>query len=193
MAENHLRYSPALIEKQGNKLSSMYPNLGISNRVYPEHLTEKFCDIYESLYQQRKSYPKGSAENAMLKLALNGVYGDSNNQFGHFYDPMYTMKITVNGQLSLCMLDEKLMDMPDMRIIQVNTDGITVAIRKQYKEQYAAICKAWQEQVKLELDFAEYSKMIIRDVNAYITVYTNGKIKRKGPYQYEGLDRKSVV
>ena len=29
--------------------------------------------------------------------------------------------------------------------------------------------------------------MIIRDVNNYIAVYTNGKTKRKGAYQYEGL------
>lgn len=45
-------------------------------------------------------YAKGTPENAMLKLALNSVYGDSNNQYSVFYDPMYTMKITVNGQLS---------------------------------------------------------------------------------------------
>ena len=29
--------------------------------------------------------------------------------------------------------------------------------------------------------------MYIRDVNSYIAVYTNGKIKRKGAYQYEDL------
>jgi hypothetical protein len=29
--------------------------------------------------------------------------------------------------------------------------------------------------------------MIIRDVNNYIAVYTDGKVKRKGAYQYEGL------
>jgi hypothetical protein len=49
-------------------VSSMYPNIAISNRVYPEHLTEKFCDIYEDVYNQRKSFAKGTAENAMLKL-----------------------------------------------------------------------------------------------------------------------------
>ena len=26
-------------------VESMYPNIAISNRVYPEHLTEKLCDI----------------------------------------------------------------------------------------------------------------------------------------------------
>lgn len=169
-------------------VESMYPNLGISNRVYPEHLTEKFCDIYSDVFEQRKSYPKGTPENAMLKLALNGVYGDSNNKYGPFFDPMYTMKITINGQLSLCLLAEKLMiGVPDLRIIQVNTDGITVALRREYRDLYMQICADWQKQVKLKLEYADYSKMIIRDVNNYIAVYTNGKVKRKGAYQYEDL------
>lgn len=183
---NCLRYSPAHSENYGD-LSSMYPNIAISNEVYPEHLTKKFCEIYKDVYEQRKSYPKGSAENAMLKLALNGVYGESNNKFSVFYDPKFTMIITINGQLSLCLLAEKLLEIKGLKIIQVNTDGVTVAVKKKDREQYFKICEEWQQQVKLQLEFAEYSKMIIRDVNNYIALYTDGKIKRKGAYQYEGL------
>lgn len=168
-------------------VSSMYPNIAISNRVYPEHLSEKFCDIYEEVYKQRKSYPKGSAENLMLKLALNGVYGDSNNEFSPFYDPKYTMTITINGQLSLCLLAEKLLKIEGLKIIQVNTDGITVACPYSKRNEYDDVCAAWQKQVGLQLEFAEYDKMFIRDVNNYIAVYTDGKVKRKGAYQYEGL------
>ena len=168
-------------------VSSMYPNLAISNRIYPDHLGETFCDIYQDMYEQRKSYPKGSAENAMLKLALNGTYGKSNDKYSIFYDPKFTMSITVNGQLSLCLLAEKLLNIPDLRIIQVNTDGITVALPRAYKDEYDMICNNWQDQVKLQLEFADYSKMIIRDVNNYIALYTNGKVKRKGAYQYEDL------
>lgn len=168
-------------------VASMYPNIAIANRVFPQHLSEKFCDIYQDVYEQRKSYPKGSAENAMLKLALNGVYGDSNNQYSPFYDPQYTMTITINGQLSLCLLAEKLMNIDGLSLIQVNTDGVTVKLPRQKMSEYEAICAAWQKQVGLELEFAHYSKMILRDVNNYIAVYTNGKVKRKGAYQYEGL------
>ena len=168
-------------------VSSMYPNIGIANRVYPLHLTDKFCDIYEDVYNQRKAYKKGTAENAMLKLALNGVYGDSNNQYGPFFDPQYTMTITINGQLSLCLLAEKLLTIPDLKLVQVNTDGITVACKRERMEQYKEICAAWQKQVGLELEFATYKKMYIRDVNNYLALYTNGKVKRKGVYQYEDL------
>lgn len=168
-------------------VASMYPNVAIANRVYPEHLSDKFCDIYEDVYEQRKSYPKGTAENAMLKLALNGVYGDSNNQYSPFYDPQYTMSITINGQLSLCNLAEQLLHIRGLRLIQVNTDGITVLCPRKYRRWYDTKCKIWQENVGLQLEFVEYSKMLLRDVNNYIAVYTDGKVKRKGAYQYKGL------
>lgn len=186
MEENYRRYSQLKYESISVK-SSMYPNIAISNRVYPEHLTEKFCDIYEDVYNQRKSFAKGTAENAMLKLALNSVYGDSNNKYSVFYDPKYTMNITINGQLSLCLLAEKLLTIEGLKIIQVNTDGVTVAVPIGRETEYYNICDEWQKQVGLQLEYAEYSKMYIRDVNSYIAVYTNGKIKRKGAYQYEDL------
>lgn len=167
--------------------SSLYPNLSISNRIYPEHLTEKFCDIYQDMYEQRKSFDKSQPENGMLKLALNGTYGKSNDKFSVFYDPKFTMSITINGQLSLILLTEKLLEIPGLRLIQLNTDGITVAFRRDTEEQYKQVCEAWEKQVKLQLEYADYSKMFIRDVNNYIAVYTNGKTKRKGAYQYEEL------
>lgn len=168
-------------------VSSMYPNIAISNRIYPEHLGEKFCDIYQDMYEQRKSYAKNTAENAMLKLALNGTYGKSNDKFSVFYDPKFTMSITINGQLSLLMLADRLLQIEGLKLVQLNTDGLTVAMLRSTEEKYKEICTQWQSDVKLELEFVDYSKMIIRDVNNYIAVYTNGKTKRKGAYQYEGL------
>ena len=169
-------------------VASMYPNIGISNKVYPMHLGETFCKIYEDVYNQRKSFAKGTPENAVMKLALNGVYGDSNNEFSPFYDASYTMKITINGQLSLSLLAERLIDnIPDLFIVQVNTDGITVKYDRKYKDIYDSICEQWQKDVKLELEFAEYDVMYIRDVNNYIASYTNGKKKFKGAYVYDEL------
>jgi len=168
-------------------VASMYPNLAISNRVYPEHLGTLFCEIYRDMYLQRKSYDKKSAENAMLKLALNGTYGDSNNEYSPFYDPKFTMSITVNGQLSLCMLAEQLLKIDGLNVIQVNTDGITVRLPKNRKEDYVKICNWWQGVVKLELEFADYSKMCVRDVNNYVALYTNGKVKLKGAYEHSDL------
>jgi len=168
-------------------VSSMYPNLAISNRVYPLHLTEKFCDIYSDVYEQRKSFAKGTPENAVMKLALNGTYGETANQFSPLFDPMFTMAITINGQLSLCLLAEQLLCIEGLVVVQANTDGLTCRFPKEHKDLYYSICEQWQKQVKLELEYADYKTMYIRDVNNYIAVYTNGKVKRKGAYQYEGL------
>jgi hypothetical protein len=166
-------------------VSSYYPNLAITNRFYPQHLGETFCDIYKHLYEQRKTYPKGSAENAMLKLALNGVYGDSNSAFSVFYDPLFTMSITLNGQLLLCVLAEQLLKIDGLQLIQVNTDGLTIRVPRANKHQVDSMRKWWEELTALELEEAIYKTMMIRDVNNYIAVYENDKVKRKGAYEYK--------
>lgn len=166
-------------------VASYYPSLSIANRFYPEHLSETFCDIYHDVFEQRREYAKGTAINAMLKLALNGVYGDSNNRYSPFYDPLYTMKITINGQLLLCLLSEHLMTIPGLRLLQVNTDGLTVKIPRRHEGMLSAIAHWWQGETGLTLEEARYSRMFIRDVNAYIAIGTDGKIKRKGAYVHE--------
>jgi hypothetical protein len=168
-------------------VSSMYPNIGISNNVYPLHLSSKFCEIYKDVYEQRKSFPKTAPENAMLKLALNATYGNSNNQYSVFYDPKYTMDITLNGQLSLCLLIERVLDIEGTLMVGANTDGITVALKRDKEDEYYEACKKWEVQVKLELEFVTYTKMFIRDVNNYLCVYDNGKLKNKGAYEYKDL------
>lgn len=121
----------------------------------------------------------------MLKLALNGVYGDSNNQYSPFYDPQYTMAITINGQLLLCVLAEHLMKIPGLSMVQINTDGLTVRCPRAYRAQYDAICDWWQQWTCLQLEVVEYRRMFIRDVNSYIAEYMDGKLKRKGAYEYK--------
>ena len=166
-------------------VSSYYPNLAISNRFYPAHLGESFCDIYKHLYEQRKTYAKNSAENAMLKLALNGVYGDSNNPFSVFYDPLFTTSITLNGQLLLCVLAEGMMHIEGLKIIQVNTDGMTVRVPRANKWLVDTARAAWESRTGLQLEEAIYSHMFIRDVNNYIARYEDGNVKRKGAYEHK--------
>lgn len=169
-------------------VSSMYPNLAISNRLYPKHLTDKFCDIYKDVYEERKKYPKGSPENAVMKLALNGTYGESNNQYSPLYDPQFTMGITIGGQLSLTMLVEQMLKIPECQLIAVNTDGLTVKIPRRYEQMHKDFCTEWERITKLDLEYAYYSKMFIRDVNSYIAMYQGDKEpKRKGIYEYKDL------
>lgn len=164
-------------------VASFYPNLAISNELYPAHLGKQFCTIYKNVYDMRSSYPKGTPENAMLKLALNGVYGDSNNVYSPFYDPAYTMAITINGQLLLCMLAEELLKIPGLSMIQANTDGLTVYVPRVFTGQVEQVRHSWEKLTRLQLEEAIYDVMFIRDVNNYIAVYEGGKkVKRKGAY-----------
>jgi len=166
-------------------VQSYYPNLSIKNRIYPEHLGEQFCDVYEQLFNARKSTKKGSSENAAYKLALNGTYGKSNDQFSVFYDPKFTMSITITGQLLLCILAEGLMTIPGLKIIQANTDGISIRVPRANKVLVDLARAAWQERTGLNLEEAVYKAMMIRDVNNYIAVYEDGSTKRKGAYEYK--------
>lgn len=167
-------------------VTSFYPSIAIANRVYPAHLGSVFCDIYSDIKAQRMTHEKGTPENAMLKLALNGVFGDSNNPYSAFYDPQYTMTITVNGQLLLCMLAEQLVKIPGLQMIQINTDGMTVRLPRQYTDSMVEICRWWEQMTRLDLEEVEYARVWVRDVNNYIAETTAGKLKLKGAYMHSG-------
>ena len=170
-------------------VTSMYPSISIANNVYPEHLGLTFCKVYKDLFTERGKYPKGSGPNGAIKLALNSVYGKSNSEFSPLYDPKYTLTITVNGQLSLSMLAEQFLDI-GCKIIQCNTDGVTALVPRDKEDQYYEITKQWEKTVGLKLEYAVYKMMALADVNNYLAVYEDGKVKSKGRYEvahYEKL------
>jgi hypothetical protein len=166
-------------------VTSYYPNLAITNGFYPEHLGRDFVTIYKALFEQRKQYPKKSSESAMLKLALNGVYGDSNNRFSVFYDPLFTMSITLNGQLLLCLLADKILQWTEAQLVQVNTDGLTVRVRRTELDELERVCREWSVLTGLNLEQMRYRRMFLRDVNNYIGQYEDGTVKRKGAYEWK--------
>ena len=150
-------------------VTSFYPSLAITRGLYPEHLGPEFVEIYRDLREQRVHHAKGTPQNAMLKLALNGVYGDSNNPYSPFFDPHFTMAITLNGQLLLCLLAEYLWE--DIKMIQANTDGITVLAPRNKLPLISMFCAMWEQKTGLQLEWQEYTRMWIRDVNNYIAEY----------------------
>ena len=164
-------------------VKSYYPNLSIANNYFPEHLTEVFCHVYKELYDERASHPKGTSANAALKIALNGTYGNSNNKHSAFYDPKFTMCITLTGQLSLAMLFENVCAIDETELIFANTDSVCVKIPRS-KEQRLALVVKWWEGITggLELEYDYYKSLFVCNVNNYIGVYDNGKHVRKSKY-----------
>lgn len=166
-------------------VTSLYPSIAIENGLAPEHLGAAYTREYSGMRGERLKYGKGTPRNRGLKLALNGTYGNTNNEWSPFYDPQYTMATTINGQLLLLMLAERLLDaVPGLGLIQINTDGITAVVPRQHRDAFHGACKAWEQETRLNLEFASYSAFFCRDVNNYLAVATDGKIKRKGAYEY---------
>jgi hypothetical protein len=168
-------------------VAAYYPSIGIVNRLHPAHLDQDlFCGTWNGIKQERKKYAKGTSQNGGFKLAGNGPYGDSNNVYSPLYDPQFTMTITVNGQLMLCMLAEQAMKIPTCELIQINTDGLTVRIRRDYLPYLKAVTDWWQNSTMLELEEARYARMFIRDVNNYVAEPDDPKKapKLKGAYWY---------
>ena len=112
----------------------------------------------------------------------------SNDDYSYLKDRQFTLAICINGQLSLTMLFEKLLlNIPNSKLLVVNTDGFEMLIPREYEETYYNICKWWEEVTKLELEFADYQKIISKDVNNYLGIYTNGKTKCKGSFEFENI------
>jgi len=166
-------------------VTSYYPSILIENNFYPKHLGQTFVEIYKKLKKTRLKYDKKTGENKMYKLALNGTFGDTNQIYSPFYDPKCMVRITLNGQFLLCMLAEQLMEFDQLQMIQVNTDGMTIRYPRVHQKWVHDVVGWWEKMTNLKMEYANYSRMFVRDVNNYIAEYTDGSVKVKGAYQYE--------
>lgn len=165
-------------------VTSQYASLMTINKLYPEHLGMKFCDRLEYMIEQRKVLAKDDPTRRALKYAVISPYGNSNNVWSPFYDPQLTMQVTINGQLSLLMLAEWLSDVLSFELIQINTDGLTFRCNRQDISHAMQRCADWEERTKLPLEYARYRAFFCRDVNNYLAVHDDGKVKRKSAYEF---------
>ena len=171
-------------------VTSYYPNLAIRNKWSPAHIPqEAFCEQYEWFFDERKKIPKKDPKNYVYKIILNSTYGLSNDENCFLYDPEFTMRITINGQLSLAMLYEMLSDaIPGSIPLMQNTDGLEMMIPAHMRDVYLDTCKRWEEMTMLQLEHDEYEKMIIGDVNNYIAVLKSKEVSHE---EYEALMKKT--
>lgn len=176
-------------------VTSYYPNLAIKNKFAPAHLPQKeFGQLYEWFFEERKKIPKSDPKNYVFKIILNSTYGLTGDENSFLYDPKMTMDITINGQLLLSKLAEMVsLAIPEAVPLMLNTDGFEMMIPLDKVDDYMKVCQEWEKLTQLNLEHDEYSKMIIRDVNNYMAVSKNGKVKSKGAFEWEDLDKKKVA
>lgn len=170
-------------------VTGYYPSLAIINNFYPAHIGPAFTEVYREIRDERAAAKKAGdvVKAGTLKLATNGTFGKTGSRHSVLYDPQCMLSITLNGQLLQCVLAEALLRVPGLELVQMNTDGLTVTLPRAQRDRLDAVCDWWQRQTQLELEFADYAAMWVRDVNNYLAITPAGKIKRKGAYDHEML------
>lgn len=174
-------------------VASLYPSLIISYEFYPPHLGKEFLQVYSKIKEERieAKHNGDKVKNLTLKLALNGISGQLQNEYSWCYSPKTAMQIRMNGQFLLLMLAEKLVS-AGCRIVQTNTDGIFYIGKKDREPEIREICRQWEQMTKLVLEGEKYEKMCQFAVNDYIAIgegYSQSKdrklIKTKGMFVNE--------
>lgn len=175
-------------------VASLYPNIPIVYNFWIEHLGEEFLTVYRdeivNVRLAEKVKPKEQQDKAIIdgyKEAANIPYGKSNDVNSFLYDPLYTLKTTIIGQLTMSKLCEELSTIPDSQILMVNTDGLEIKIPRSYEWLYDLMCKEWQDLTKLTLEFNSYKRMWIADINNYGCLDSKDKIKNKGRFEVDKI------
>lgn len=170
-------------------VTSMYPSIAIVNRMKPAHLSDNFTTEYANLKAERMLHDKKSAFNKVLKLALNGTFGNSGNPYSIFFDNNYLLGTTINGQLLISMLIDRLLYVPSLEVLQANTDGVTIRVHRSQLPAIRDIKEIWTRETALDLEEVTYKSMWLRDCNNYMALYDSGKVKAKGAYFYPESDK----
>lgn len=168
--------------------ASYYPHLTFVNNLHPEHIDEQvFNEVYEGYYYERKKYPKSDPRNYVLKIVLNGTYGLSKDKYSFLYDPKWQLAVTVNGQLLLTLLTERIIEYTneDTKIIFENTDGAMYRIRRSDMDNLRRACEEIEGICNIPLEIQECKKIIARDVNNYINIINDEVIKFKGAFEID--------
>ncbi|MDY0291951.1 MAG: hypothetical protein RBR02_06415 [Desulfuromonadaceae bacterium] len=186
----HSTYSENLLVKrkegmilENRDVEAYYPNMDIiyeyisRNAKYPE----KFKDIVSKSSTLKKEGKK--KERAPYKLASNSAYGVKKSKFNKLKDPYNASNTCYLGQILLSALSNQLYtEVPNLKIIQTNTDGVLLYYPEQYKDLVQYIVTEWEKTTGLVMETDPIKIFFQRDVNNYIELNMKDKIKLKGKW-----------
>lgn len=177
-------------------VASYYPNIMLKAGLIPRFGGDQekgrlFIEEYRKIYTRRidakRSGDKKIANS--LKITLNGTFGKLGSMYSAFYSPDLMLAVTLSGQLNLLCLIHELEKIPDVFIESANTDGILVRYKKTSRNGVLDTIKANESRTGFEYEETPYKRIALKDVNNYIALTTDGKIKAKGLYAPSGLQK----
>lgn len=176
-------------------VASYYPNIIRSLKVCQKHLIPKaWFRIADTIVDERLEHKhlakdksldsididKHATAAACLKIVANaGIFGKMGSEKSFLCDKKAMYQVTINGQLFLLMLIEKL-ELAGIHVISANTDGIVTIVPRELEQIADDICHWWEKHLGLELEFTYYTKYVTEGVNSYLTVKRGGSSKFKG-------------
>lgn len=161
-------------------VGQLYPNImrvyGLLSRAAqkPEML-DHVLDTSMRLKREGKK-----KEREPYKRQCNIFYGAEGDKFNPLYDPLHRTLVCVYGQVFLIDLIDKIEDL--ITLINSNTDGIFFKVKKKDFEEVKRRVTEWEKRTGLEMEYAEFTKFISKDVNNYLAVKKNGGVHAKGAY-----------
>lgn len=163
----------------------------VGTRMDAKELKAKYKSLAQEDSEKKKEYEalvkKYSGQSDALKLPINTTSGAMKAKFSKLFDERNNNWMCISGQLLLVDLIEHLE--PYCELIQSNTDGIIII--PEDKENCDIEIKRWEDKTGLILEKTIATKIFQKDVNNYILLDSNGKVKTKGGFvaQYHNEER----
>ena len=164
-------------------VGSLYPNSMINFGYCSRSMKDP--EAYVKLVKKRLGYKhNGDKKRAnALKLVVNTVYGAMLNLYNDLADRWAGRSVCISNQLAMTVLIVQLgKQCKTIDFININTDGIMFTIDKSEVELSEQIVAAWCEVTRFEMERDDFKKVIQKDVNNYIGITPDGKMKTKGGY-----------
>lgn len=154
---------------------SHFPNIMLRDSLLGP-VTNKFRNL---VTERLKNKALGNPLADTQKIIINSVYGLLRLQSSKLYNPKSAIRVNVSGMVAIYNLAEELNKVGT--VYQVNTDGIAFKPYPEVTQEKLNIIKQeWEDEFKLQLEVSSFKRLIQRDVNNYIAVKQNDKLKLKG-------------
>ena len=171
-------------------VTSYYPAVIRNQGLYPPAMGEVFLTVYGGIVDTRIAAKqvgdKDTAED--LKVVVNASFGKFGNRWSTLYSPNLMIQVTLTGQLAILMLIEQL-ECVGIAVVSANTDGLVVKLPPSRRAEYDAIVEEWSAATGCNLEESKWRALYAKDVNNYIAITEDGKLKQKGLYAKTTLSK----